>query len=185
MAVFGPEDVFAGRAIDGPVLVYDDDRYYMGGVLAEQLRLQGREVTLVTPAADVSSWSHATLEQGWIEARLHEIGVTIIEKHGLVAAEKGAVEIEHVASGRRRSLPCAALLLVTMRLPNDALFHALDAAPERLAAAGIRSVKRIGDCLAPSTIAAAVYAGHRCARETDEPATEEVPFKRELVALLE
>jgi len=183
LAVLGPEDLFAGRAIEGPVVVYDDDRYYMGGAVAEQLRLQGREVTLVTPAAEVSSWSHATLEQGWIERRLHAIGVTLVERHGLVGAETGAVEIEHVASGRRRRLPCAALMLVTMRLPNDAEFQTLAAEPYRLAAAGIRSLQRVGDCLAPSTIAAAVYAGHRCARETDEPPAGEVPFKRELIAL--
>ena len=183
IAVFGPEDVFAGRRIEGPVVLYDDDRYYLGGVLAEQLRLQGLEVTLVTPASDVSNWSHATLEQGWAEERLHELGVTIIEKHGVVSAEKGAVMIEHGASGRQRSLPCAALLFVTMRLPNDDLFHNLQAEPARLADAGIKSVLRIGDCLAPSTIAAAVYAGHRCAREMDEPPAGDVPFKRELIAM--
>ena len=46
IAVFAPEDVFAGAPIEGPVVIYDDDRYYLGGVIAEQLRLQGHEVTL-------------------------------------------------------------------------------------------------------------------------------------------
>jgi dimethylamine/trimethylamine dehydrogenase len=184
ITVLGPEDVFAGTRIEGPVVIYDDDRYYMGSVVAEHLRLQGIEVTLVTPAADVSNWSHATLEQGWAEERLHQIGVTIIEKHSVTAAAKGEVQIEHVASGRERSLPCASLLLVTMRLPNDALFQELNADPARLADAGITSLLRIGDCLAPSTIAAAVYAGHRAAREMDAvPSGDEVPFKRELIAL--
>jgi dimethylamine/trimethylamine dehydrogenase len=184
ITVLGPEDVFTGTRIEGPVVIYDDDRYYMGSVVAEQLRLQGLEVTLVTPAADVSNWSHATLEQGWAEERLHQIGVTIIEKHSVSGAAKGAVQIEHVASGRERTLPCASLLLVTMRLPNDALFQELNADPARLADAGITSLLRIGDCLAPSTIAAAVYAGHRAAREMDAvPSNDEVPFKRELIAL--
>ncbi|MNC88235.1 Trimethylamine dehydrogenase [compost metagenome] len=80
-------------------------------------------------------------------------------------------------------MPCASLLFVTMRLPNDALYHDLQADPARLEAAGIKSVLRIGDCFAPSTIAAAVYAGHRCAREMDEPPAGDVPFKRELVAM--
>jgi dimethylamine/trimethylamine dehydrogenase len=40
-------------------------------------------------------------------------------------------------------------------------------------------VVSIGDCLAPSTIAAAVYAGHRYAREFDQP--DSVAFKRELL----
>ena len=184
VTVLGPEDVFAGNAIEGPVVIYDDDRYYMGGVVAEQLRLQGLDVTLVTPASDVSSWSHATLEQGWVEERLHQLGVAVIEKHSVTAAAKGEVRIEHTVSGRERALPCASLLLITMRLPNDALFHQLNADPARLTDAGITSLLRIGDCLAPSTIAAAVYAGHRCAREMDAvPSNDEVPFKRELIAL--
>ncbi|HEY1383870.1 MAG TPA: FAD-dependent oxidoreductase [Dongiaceae bacterium] len=182
-SVFGPEDIFAGKRLEGPVVIYDEDYYYMGGVLAEKVRRDGLDVTLVTPASDVSSWSQATLEQSWVEERLHELGVTIIEKHGLAAASRDQVEIQHTVSGRQRTLPCASLLLVTMRLPNDDIYHALVSDPGRLRDAGIKSVLRIGDCLAPSTIAAATYAGHRCAREMDAPPSDEVPFKRELVAL--
>jgi len=147
------------------------------------LQLEGLDVTLVTPAADVSKWTHATLEQGWIEERLYKIGVTIVEKHALAAVAKGEVRIRHVQSGRERILPCTSLLLVTMRLPNDALFHELTSDADRLKAADIRSLTRIGDCLAPSTIAAAVYAGHRSAREMDTAPSDDVPFKRELIAL--
>jgi len=186
VAVFGPEDVFTGTAISGPVVIFDDDHYYMGGVLAEALRLQGLDVTLVTPASDVSSWTSNTLEQEWIEERLYQLGVTIVEKHAVSSATQGEVRIEHTGSGRERALPCASLVLVTMRLPNDDLFQALDRDPKRLADAGIKSLTRIGDGLAPSTIAAAVYSGHRCAREMDAPPrNDEVPFKRELIALEE
>ena len=135
--------------IEGPVVIFDDDHYYMGGVLAEKLRLEGLDVTLVTPAADVSKWTHATLEQGWIEQRLYEIGVTIIEKHALTSAANGEARIQHTQSGRERALPCASLLLVTMRLPNDTLYHDLAADAARLQDAGIVSLTRIGDCLAP------------------------------------
>ncbi|MCH9012667.1 MAG: hypothetical protein IIA68_06365, partial [Proteobacteria bacterium] len=52
---------------------------------------------------------------------------------------------------------------------------------DRLAEAGIRSVAAIGDALAPGSIAAAVYAGHRAARELDAPPIgDAVPFEREL-----
>lgn len=181
--IYTPEDVFAGKPLNGPVVIYDDDRYYIGGVIAEKLRLEGLDVTLMTPSPDISKWSHATLEQEFVERRLYEIGVKIIEKHGLVSATPGEVRIRHVLSGRERALPCSALLMVTMRLPNDALFHELASDPDRIRAAGIRAVMRIGDCLAPSTIAAAVYGGHRSAREMDAPPSDGVPFKRELIAL--
>jgi dimethylamine/trimethylamine dehydrogenase len=181
--VAAPEDVIAGKPLQGPVVIYDDDHYYLGGVLAEKLRADGLEVTLATPAADVSRWAHNTLEQGWIEERLYSLGVTIVEKYALTAAAKGEARIQHVQSGRERVLPCGTLLLVTMRLPNDALYHELSADADRLAAAGIRTLTRIGDSFSPSTIAAAVYSGHRAAREMDAPPVDGVPFKRELVEL--
>jgi dimethylamine/trimethylamine dehydrogenase len=181
--VLTPDDIFADRKVESPVVIYDDDRYYMGGVLAEKLRLMGLEVTLVTPASDISNWAHFTLEQTWIERRLHEIGVSIIEKHALARAARDEIVIQHVKSGRERRLDCASLVLVTMRLPRDEAFHALVSDPERLREAGISSVSRIGDCLAPSTIAASVYSGHRYAREIDAPKVDGVPFKRETMAL--
>ena len=46
-------------------------------------------------------------------------------------------------------------------------------------AAGIKSLARIGDCLAPGTIVSAVFSGHKFAREFDEPDLGDVPFKRE------
>jgi dimethylamine/trimethylamine dehydrogenase len=180
---FTPDDLFAGARPAGPVLIYDDDHYYMGGLIAEQLRSLGLEVTLVTPAADVSTWTHATLEQTWIEQRLHEIGVTIIEKHALTGIGPDAVDIAHVMSGRSRTLAAASVVLVTSKISNDALYHELAADWDALAAAGIATLTRIGDCLAPSTIAAAIYAGHRYAREFDTPPPDGVPFLRELPEL--
>ena len=177
--VFTPDDILAGRMPHGPVVVFDDDHYYIASLLAEKLRHEGLDVTLVTPAADVSTWTHATLEQGWIEERLHDMGVTVVEKHGLTRIGDGEVEIAHIRSDRRRILACGAVVLVTMRLSNDALYHELMASPDRLDDANIASVVRIGDCLAPSTIAAAVYAGHRYAREIDAPPGDAVAFKRE------
>jgi dimethylamine/trimethylamine dehydrogenase len=46
------------------------------------------------------------------------------------------------------------LVLVTGRIPNDDLFYELK----------IPAI-RIGDCLVPSSIADAVYSGHKFARE--------------------
>ena len=56
---------------------------------------------------------------------------------------------------------------------------------DRWAAAGLQSVKAVGDCLAPGTIAAAVWEGHRYAEELDEPDDrgDTVPFRREVTGL--
>ena len=44
--VFTPDDVMAGKVPDGPVLVYDDDHYYMGGLIAEKPACRGRRCHL-------------------------------------------------------------------------------------------------------------------------------------------
>ncbi len=103
----------------------------------------------------------------------------VVEKHELVRIGPDHVEITHIVSKRCQTLACGSLVLVTMRLPDDALYHELTRSPDVLDEAGIKSVVRIGDCLGPSTIAAAVYAGHRQAREIEMGAVKGVPFKRE------
>ncbi len=181
--VVTPEAVMAGAALTGPVVIYDDDHFYLGGVLAEKLRGDGCDVVLVTPAGLVSAWTQNTLEQGHIHRRLVERGAEIVTLKNLAAVGEGEVELACVYTDRRTTLAAATVVMVTARLPQDALYHELAGQPDALGEAGIKSVTRIGDCLAPSTIAAAVYAGHRLARELDAPPPEPVPFKRELAAL--
>ena len=68
--VFTPDDIFAQRLPTGNVTIYDDDHYYMGGVLAELLTQHGCNVTLITPATDVSAWTSYTADQHRIQTRL-------------------------------------------------------------------------------------------------------------------
>ncbi|MHA1548946.1 MAG: hypothetical protein ACTSU0_07760 [Alphaproteobacteria bacterium] len=142
-----------------------------------------RDVVFVTPAADVSHWTHNTLEQERIQTRLLEIGVDIVAHHGVASIDDGEVELASVFTDQRARRACGSIVLVTSRLPEDDLHYELEEDPDALTAAGIKSVTRIGDCLAPGTIAAAVYGGHRFARELDEPPSEGVPFRRELPQL--
>lgn len=182
--VFAPEDVFAGAGIDGPVAVFDDDNFYLGGVLAEKLRRDGRDVTLVTTASEVSAWTVNTMEQHRIQARLMELGVRIVTSHNLVRVGDGEVELACIYTDRSQNLAAASVVMVTSRRPNDGLYRALAEDAGRLEAAGIASVQAIGDCDAPSTIALAVYDGHRAARELDSPpADPDLPFRREFVSL--
>jgi dimethylamine/trimethylamine dehydrogenase len=163
-------------------VVFDDDHYYMGGLMAEVLRACGIEVTLVTPAADVSHWTHNTLEQARIQKRLIEMGVAILPLHSVTARGAGTVTLDCIYTGRQRVIDCGTLVPVTMRRPVDGLHHELRVLIDSGAKAP-RTLARIGDCLAPGTIAAAVYAGHRHARELGSPPVEGVPFRRELPAL--
>jgi dimethylamine/trimethylamine dehydrogenase len=178
--VFTPDDLMVGRQPTGPVVVFDDDHYYLGAILAEKLRAGGLAVTLVTPAERVSAWTVNTLEQHTIQKRLLDIGVEVITSRNLVEFNGEGVLLQCTYTGRSSSLPAASVVTVTSRLPNDELALALHSRADAVTEAGVVSVTSIGDCLAPSTIAAAVYAGHRYAREFDRPHSDEAAFRREL-----
>src|SRR5262249_34107433 len=81
-----PDAVMDGARIVDRVLVFDDDHYYMGGVLAEKLRRDGHTVVLATPAAEVSSWTRMTDEQTKVQAQLVRLGVEILTWHDLVGS---------------------------------------------------------------------------------------------------
>ena len=79
MELLIPDDLLKGeKPGNRNVLIYDDDHYYMGGVIAELLAKENYQVTLLTPAADVSNWTHHTMEQHRIQERLLECGVKIV-----------------------------------------------------------------------------------------------------------
>ena len=90
-----------------------------------------------------------------------------------------------VFTGKRPRPLADAVLLVTARNSRDGLYRDLQARRGEWDAAGITSVRVIGDANAPGTIAAAVYAGHRYAQELDAPDIGDgLPFKREIAELL-
>ncbi len=177
-----PDDIMAGNHPEGTVLIYDDDHYYMGSVVAERLVEDGCQVVLATPDAVVSSWTNYTMEQHRIQARLLEIGVEIITGHELQAITEDSVALRCSYSGRTRTVEASSVVMVASRVPDDALYQELVADADRLSEAGIETLNRIGDCHGPATIAAAVYEGHRFARELGEDVSE-IPFHREITEL--
>jgi dimethylamine/trimethylamine dehydrogenase len=170
--VLTPDDLFAGaRPAGDRVVLYDDDHYYLGGALAELLASDGRQVTLVTPAALVSEWSVNTMEQPRIHKRLVEAGVELLTAHDVVGVGGGEARLADTFTGRERAIPVDSLVLVTARLPNDELAREL-------------GVTAVGDALAPGTIASAVWDGRRYAEELDlPPRGDALPFRREVVKL--
>jgi dimethylamine/trimethylamine dehydrogenase len=184
LPIYTPDDLMAGEMPSGKVVVFDDDHYYMGGVVAELLALQGCEVTLLTPAAYVSQWSSNTLEQPAIHARLVELGVDIVLNRALSSIEQGRVVSECVYSGQTDSMSADAVAMVASRVGNDALWRALSAREDEWQGNGIKSIKLIGDAESPAPIAWATYAGHRYARELDGPDIgDALPFRREVTQL--
>jgi len=167
-AVFTPDDILAGAEPEGPVVIFDFDHYYMGSCLAEQLRQSGREVTIVTPANAVSAWTFMNNEMANIRVRMIELGIGTVFENYITGFSDGVAQFTSIyRGGDDNSIDCASLIIVGVRTPNDNLYQELNLNADRLADAGISSLRSIGDCRAPGTIAHAVYSGHEYARNID------------------
>ena len=96
---------------------------------------------------------------------LIEAGVECVTGKGLAGFEDGAVRLECVYSGRLSNIEARQLIPISARVANDELWQVLEQRREQLNQKGLLSLRRIGDCQAPGIVAAAVYAGHKVARE--------------------
>jgi dimethylamine/trimethylamine dehydrogenase len=181
--IYTPDDVLSGAMLEGPVVIYDFDHYYMGNGLAEVLRSKGLDVTLVTNASAVSAWTFMNNELAEIRSRMIELGVRTELECTVTAFANGKVELTSIYRDKTvRSIDCASLVVVGTRKPNDALYQELLAMPDRLKDAGIADVRSIGDCHAPGAIVHAVYSGHECARTIDSASgTESILRERPLI----
>ncbi|MDB6091942.1 MAG: methylamine [Gammaproteobacteria bacterium] len=165
--VYTPDDIAEGAQLEGPIAVFDFDNYYMGGALAEHLAKAGHPVAYVTPTGHASAWAIMSNEQPQVHRALANAGVSLHTLSRVTAFEPGELTLAAQFTDKESRLACRSLVIVGARLPNDSLYHQLVAQPDKLAGAGIASVTRIGDALAPGAIVHAVYSGHRYARELD------------------
>lgn len=175
-----PDDIMAGvRPEPGSrIVVFDDDHYYMGGVVAERLSAEGYAVSIVTSDPRVSAWTTNTMEQRKIHRRLAKSGVEILTSTALLGHEGDTARLACAYTGAERSVAADTIVSVTIRTPNNSLFTELQTLE-------IFTVAAIGDCWNPGTIAEAVYHGRLYAEDFDAPAGDPdgTPFRREIVAL--
>lgn len=180
MPVFTPDDIMEQTALpDGPVVIYDDDQIYIGGVIAQHLAAAGHEVHFVTPAAIVSPWTEMTLEQDRIQRALITAGVRIHTGRSLVEITSDGCRLACTYGGSGENVPCGLAVLVTERARNTSLFDALKKDGT------LSHLELIGDAASPGLIVDAVFDGHRAARgfEGDEAEQDAAYFRRELVSL--
>lgn len=176
--VLTPDGIMNGnRPKAKSVVLYDDDHYYMGGVIAELLCKEDYEVTLVTPSCLVSAFTKASLEQSAIQTRLLRLGVKIIANTAVENVGGNHLDLSCVFTGNIQKLESSSLVLVTSRYPKDELFHSL--------ADNTSSSTRIGDCYGPGTIAAAVHSGRKFAEDFGAAPKDflDMPYRREVTKL--
>ena len=167
--VFTPDDIMNGAKLRGPVVIYDEDGSYLGNIIAEKLHAEGQDVVIVTPSSEIAPYLALTMEQHKVAARLVALGIRVERLKLLEAIDGGTVRLACVHGGAGMTLRAASIVMLTSRMPNDGVYRDLMARHQEWPDAGIETVSRIGDCEAPSIIAAAVHSGHRWARELDDP----------------
>ena len=184
MNIYTPDDIMSDKKIDGKVVIFDDDHYYMASVLAEKLVKEGNEVVFVTPASIVSEWSLNTLDQPFIQKRLIELGVQIICNKSISKVERDTVDLSCKYTGKISSLETGNILFVTSRQPLNELYKSFSQ-DEITRHKHIKSIDIIGDANAPAPIAWATYAGYNYAFNLDKAVDDNtLPFKREITEII-
>ena len=178
--VCSAEQIMRGTSVDGRVVIYDDDHYYLASALALMLRARELAITLVTPGSVLAGWNEFTDEHTALMRSLLAAGINIQTSRGLAEFKEGKVYTECVYSGLMSTLDADYLIPVTSRIPEDTLWQALRGRFDDFKSRGGKTLQRIGDCQAPGIIASAIYAGHKAARELG---TTENEVKRDRVVV--
>lgn len=168
--VFTPDDIAAGQLPEGPTLVFDFDNYYMGGVITEHLAGLGVSVSYATPAGQASAWTIMTNELPLVHRALSRRAVPVTTLVTVSDFDGEVATLTHIFTGETEKRPCRNLVITGLRLPRDELFQELLTRQDILRDAGVKTIERIGDALAPGAIAHAVHSGHLYAREMGQGA---------------
>jgi len=167
--VDAPDAILDPGALSGPVLVADWGGGWAGLDAAETLAESGLEVTYACAGAAIGEGVHQYQRNLYL-ARLDRLPVRLVH-HTEVVALGGAAVLRHVFSGRTGPLPggLGTLVLAQGRVPDDALWPALEASGRCL---------RAGDVLGPRSAEEAVLEGTLAARRVAEVARAAVAAGR-------
>ncbi len=195
-----PEQIMLeGKEVPGKtVAILDYDGYVAGLGLAELLTARGHAVTYITPMPHAASYTRYTGELPNVHRLLRDLGVRVLTERFVGSIEVGQVTVHGIYDSSFRRFPDAegetrdpvgdpemvaadAVVLVTGRRSEMGLYRGLLELEDEWAAAGVKGVYRIGDCVAPRQLSEAIFDGHRLAREIDspDPATP-LPPRREV-----
>ena len=170
--IITPEDVLNGCELKSPVIIFDFDYYYMGGLMAEYIKDLGHEVTIITPFDKVSPWSFNSNEIDEIQLRLLEKDIRVFTQNRIITVEDSSVKTIHKVSHEETDIDRGSLVLVGYRKQNDSLYSDLNSRKADLSSSGIKSLQNIGDSNAPGAVVHAVYAGHLYANTFDQKDTD-------------
>jgi 2,4-dienoyl-CoA reductase-like NADH-dependent reductase (Old Yellow Enzyme family) len=153
--VVSVEDAMSGaKAFSGKVVVLDDEGMHTGPGIAELAAAAGAETIYVTRHLTVTSYIPRFTRAAAI--RLHKAGVDVQTGTYIREVGDGAVTTFDILTGKKREIVgVSSVVLATARVPNDPLSEELDGK--------VPYVYLVGDALAPRSLRASTYEGHRFA----------------------
>ena len=178
--IFTPDDIMAGHLPKGEVVVFDDDYYYMGPVIAEMLQKAGCNVTFVTTSNMVCSFGNYTSEQPSAQKALINSGVRLIFSQNINSYDGKNIDLSCMYTDRKSKFKADSIVMITARLPIDTMYYQLQNLKEVGKANSIKSICRIGDAEAPAPIVSAVYAGRKYALEIDDDLSTDYSMNRDI-----
>jgi 2,4-dienoyl-CoA reductase-like NADH-dependent reductase (Old Yellow Enzyme family) len=154
-AVVDVRAAMEGAPLGRRVVVYAEDPLTAGPTCADLLAARGHEVTVVAPQYVVGEMIDDTVKP-IILRRLLDAGVTLLPLHRVVAYEVGRVAVQHVLTGKQRSLEADSAVVAAAARSNADLASALRGK--------VAEVHLVGDAVAPRRIHDAILEGTRAAR---------------------
>ncbi|MHC3438615.1 oxidoreductase [Natrialbaceae archaeon A-gly3] len=152
-------DVLGGEDVGDRVIVLDNNNHAAGVGVAEQLAVEGHDVTFVTTAYHPGDRMEGTNVPPFLES-LYEHDVEMITHTTIVGFDDGTAQLLNVYSQDVEPREGDSLVVAERRESRNGLAESLG---ERLG--DPESVHRIGDCVAPRLIDMAIYDGEMLARE--------------------
>jgi len=139
------------------ILIIDQLGFYQASGLAEQLSDQGKKVEVLSPSLYVGQCLGGTLDLEMWYQRARKKGITLTPSYSLIAIDGNTVSAIHNYAGEVREWQNVDnVVLATPQRANEELYFSLKGK--------IPEVYRIGDCLAPRRVDAAIREGHRIGR---------------------
>jgi NADPH-dependent 2,4-dienoyl-CoA reductase/sulfur reductase-like enzyme len=161
--VYRPEDILLGGARPkGKVVLLDGEGLHASTGIAELLATGGAEVHYVTAGfSPLSARITNSHEARYVIQRLKTAGVRFVPTTWMRSIGERAVTLYDVHTDADRTEVVDAVVLVTGRVPQDALARELEGK--------VAQLFTIGDALSARILAAATFEGQMFARQIGEP----------------
>ena len=162
-----PDDVMGGRSPGRRTCRGLRRRPLLHGELDGRTARRGRVLGGLrhpgTRGGDVDAQDHGTASHSGALASTSACGSS--HRTGRSVSCRTVSSCDASTPGREHLIECDSVVLVTSRLPNEALYLDFLDLRERWGSAGLVSVRTVGDAFSPGSIAAAVWDGRRFAED--------------------